>query len=76
MPDNKSKTGVQDRSQVAADQDYEVRQFAETHGVYCAEEECLGKKIVRAYRTDSGAPDYPSPVEREEWYRSRRRNDQ
>jgi len=33
MPDNKNKTGAQDRSQVSADQDYEVRQFAEAHGI-------------------------------------------
>ena len=33
MPDDKSQTGGQDRSRVAADQDYEVRYFAERHGI-------------------------------------------
>jgi Protein of unknown function (DUF3606) len=33
MPDDKSKVGEPDRSRVAADQDYEVRQIAEKHGL-------------------------------------------
>ena len=33
MADDKTKTGAQDRSRVAAGQDYELRQFAETHGI-------------------------------------------
>ena len=33
MSDDKSNTGGQDRSRVAADQDYEVRHFAEQHGI-------------------------------------------
>jgi hypothetical protein len=33
MPDDKPKVGEPDRSRVAADQDYEVRQFAEKHGL-------------------------------------------
>ena len=31
MPDDKTKLGERDRSRVAADQDYEVQHFAETH---------------------------------------------
>jgi uncharacterized protein DUF3606 len=33
MPDDKTKVGKPDRSRVAADQDYEVQHFAETHGL-------------------------------------------
>jgi DNA-binding transcriptional MerR regulator len=33
MPDDKSKVGEPDRSRVSADQDYEVRQLAEKHGL-------------------------------------------
>ena len=33
MSDDKSKTGAQDRSRVAAGQDYEARYFAERHGI-------------------------------------------
>jgi Protein of unknown function (DUF3606) len=33
MPDDKSKVGELDRSRVSADQDYEVRQLAEKHGL-------------------------------------------
>jgi hypothetical protein len=33
MPDDKTKVGEPDRSRVAADQDYEVRQLAEKHGL-------------------------------------------
>ena len=33
MPDDKSKVGEPDRSRVAADQDYEVRQLFEKHGL-------------------------------------------
>jgi hypothetical protein len=33
MPDDKSKVGEPDRSRVAADQDYEVRQLAQKHGI-------------------------------------------
>ena len=33
MPDDKTKIGEPDRSRVSADQDYEVRQLAEKHGV-------------------------------------------
>lgn len=33
MPDDKSKTGGRDRKQVAGGQDYEVRYFAERHGI-------------------------------------------
>jgi hypothetical protein len=32
-PDDKTKVGEPDRSRVAADQDYEVRQLAEKHGL-------------------------------------------
>jgi hypothetical protein len=34
MPDDKSKVGEPDRSRLAADQDYEVRQLAEKHWPY------------------------------------------
>jgi hypothetical protein len=33
MSDDKSQTGGQDRSRVAGEQDYEVRYFAERHGI-------------------------------------------
>ena len=33
MADDKSNVGGQDRSRVAGDQDYEVRYFAERHGI-------------------------------------------
>jgi hypothetical protein len=33
MPDDKSQVGEPDRSRVAADQDYEVRQLAEKYGL-------------------------------------------
>jgi hypothetical protein len=33
MPDDKTKVGKPDRSRVSADQDYEVQQFAEKHGL-------------------------------------------
>jgi len=33
MPDDKTKVGQPDRSRVSADQDYEVQQFAEKHGL-------------------------------------------
>lgn len=33
MADDKSKTGGQDRSRVAGDQDYEVQHFAEANGI-------------------------------------------
>jgi Protein of unknown function (DUF3606) len=33
MPDDKTKVGEPDRSRVSADQDYEVRQLAEKHGL-------------------------------------------
>jgi len=33
MPDDKTKVGEPDRSRVSADQDYEVQQFAEKHGL-------------------------------------------
>jgi len=33
MPDDKTKVGEPDRSRVAVDQDYEVQQFAEKHGL-------------------------------------------
>jgi hypothetical protein len=33
MPDDKTKVGKPDRSRVSSDQDYEVRQFAERHGI-------------------------------------------
>ena len=33
MPDDKTKIGAPDRSRVSADQDYEVRQLAEKHGL-------------------------------------------
>ena len=33
MPDDKTKVGEPDRSRVSADQDYEVRYFAEKHGL-------------------------------------------
>jgi uncharacterized membrane protein len=33
MPDDKTKVGKPDRDRVSADQDYEVRQFAEKHGL-------------------------------------------
>lgn len=33
MADDKSKTGGADRSQVAGGEDYEVRHFAEKHGI-------------------------------------------
>ncbi|TIU94112.1 MAG: DUF3606 domain-containing protein, partial [Mesorhizobium sp.] len=33
MPDDKTKTDDRDRSQVAGDEDYEVRHFAEEAGI-------------------------------------------
>jgi hypothetical protein len=33
MPDDKTKVGEPDRSRVSRDQDYEVRQLAEKHGL-------------------------------------------
>jgi hypothetical protein len=33
MPDDKTKVGEPDRSRVSGDQDYEVRQLAEKHGL-------------------------------------------
>jgi Protein of unknown function (DUF3606) len=33
MPDDKTKVGEPDRSRVSADQDYEIRQLAEKHGL-------------------------------------------
>jgi hypothetical protein len=33
MSDDKTKVGKPDRSRVSADQDYEVRKFAEKHGL-------------------------------------------
>jgi Protein of unknown function (DUF3606) len=33
MPDDKTKVGKPDRSRVSGDQDYEVQQFAEKHGI-------------------------------------------
>jgi hypothetical protein len=33
MPDDKSKIGQPDRSRVATDQDYEVSQLAQKHGL-------------------------------------------
>ena len=33
MPDDKTKVGEPDRSRVSGDQDYEVQQFAEKHGI-------------------------------------------
>lgn len=33
MPDDKSIIGGQDRARVAGGEDYEVRHFAETHGL-------------------------------------------
>ena len=41
MPDDKSKTGGQDRSRVAGEQDYEVRYFAERHGISIEQAEQL-----------------------------------
>lgn len=41
MPDDKSKTGGRDRSQVAAGQDSEVRHFAERHGISIEQAEQL-----------------------------------
>ena len=44
MPDDKSKTGGQDRARVAAEQPYEVAYFAEKHSISRAEAE----RIIRA----------------------------
>jgi predicted xylose isomerase-like sugar epimerase len=33
MPDDKTKVGEPERSRVSGDQDYEVRYFAEKHGI-------------------------------------------
>lgn len=33
MADDKTKSGAQDRDRVAGEQDYEVRYFAERHGI-------------------------------------------
>jgi hypothetical protein len=41
MPDDKSKTGGRDRSRVAGGQDYEVRYFAERHGISTEQAEQL-----------------------------------
>jgi hypothetical protein len=35
MPDNKDKTGGQDRNKVAADQEYEVSYFLFSHKARC-----------------------------------------
>ena len=37
MPDDKNIRGGQDRSRIAADEDYEVRHLAEKHGVSAEE---------------------------------------
>ncbi|PSC06159.1 DUF3606 domain-containing protein [Alsobacter soli] len=41
MSDDKSKRGHQDRSRVSADEGYEVRYFAEKHGITVAQAEQL-----------------------------------
>ena len=33
MPDDKTKVGKPDRTRLPADQDYEVQQFADKHGI-------------------------------------------
>jgi hypothetical protein len=33
MPDDKTKVGKPDRNRLSADQDYEVQQFADKHGI-------------------------------------------
>lgn len=33
MADDKTRTGTQDRARVATGQDYELRHFADTHGI-------------------------------------------
>jgi hypothetical protein len=42
MPDDKTKVGEPDRSRVAADQDYEVRQLAEKHGLSLQQNKTAG----------------------------------
>jgi hypothetical protein len=41
MPDDKSKVDAKDRSQVAGDEDYEVRYFAERNGISVQEARTL-----------------------------------
>jgi hypothetical protein len=44
MADDKTKTGAEDRGRAAGEQDYELRQFAETHGISM---EQVGQLIAR-----------------------------
>lgn len=45
MADDETKTGAQDRSRVAAGQDYELRQFAETHDITVAQVKELVERV-------------------------------
>jgi hypothetical protein len=46
MPDDKSKVGEPDRSKVAADQDYEVSDFAQQYGI-SIEGNVVGNRTTR-----------------------------
>jgi hypothetical protein len=50
MADDKSKTGEQDRSRVAADQDYEVRDFADKFDISPAQ----AKRLIDRHGNDRG----------------------
>jgi hypothetical protein len=48
MPDDKSKVGEPDRSKVAADQDYEVSDFAQKYGISSDE----ARKLIERFGND------------------------
>jgi Protein of unknown function (DUF3606) len=48
MPDDKSKVGERDRSKVAADQDYEVSDFAQKYGISSDE----ARKLIERFGND------------------------
>lgn len=56
MSDDKSRRGGRDRSQVAADEDYELDYFAEKHGLTREEARILIEKHGNSRETlDAGA---------------------
>jgi hypothetical protein len=50
MADYKSKTGGQDRTRVAADQDYDVRDFAEKFDISPAQ----ARRLIERHGNDRG----------------------
>jgi hypothetical protein len=50
MVDDKTKTGRQDRSRVAANQDYEVREFADKFDISPSK----AKRLIERYGNDRG----------------------